>query len=277
MRGHQRGQLGGAARERQLGRGRGDRRGDRRFGRGGDERSFAHLLEQRRGLVDRAHAELLAERAHALPVLGQRGRPVAVERVEPDQLAMRRLVQRIEREPAPRVADRRAVLAAFRQRPHQAAEHRAELALQRIGLGDVPRVERGTVADREPLQQVAAEDLDRTRELPVRASARKRLTSSCAPSRRATLSDAASIHCSPTALRSADSVRRSAPRACSGSWSGHSSSQSASRERGRSASARWASSAVALRVSNATGSPSRRTRGGPSSEISSAGGTAAPP
>ena len=65
------------------------------------------------------------------------------------------------------------------------------------------------------------------------------------------LSPAVSIHSSPTALRSVDSVRRSAPRACSGSWPGHSSSQSASRERGRSASARWASSAIALRVSKA--------------------------
>ena len=88
---------------------------------------------------------------------------------------------------------------------------------------------------------------------------------------RATLSAAESIHSSPTDFRNADSVRRSAPRACSGSRPGHSSAHSDSRERGRSASARCASSAVALRVSKLTGRPSRRTRGGPSSEISRPG------
>ena len=80
-----------------------------------------------------AHAELLAERAHAVAVLGERRRAVAVERVQPDQLAVRRLVQRVEREPALRVADRAAVLAALRQRPHQPrrARRRARAAARR--------------------------------------------------------------------------------------------------------------------------------------------------
>ena len=81
-----------------------------------------HLLEQRRGLVHRRHAELLAERAHTVAVLRERRRPVAVERVQADQLAVRGLVQRIEREPALRVADRAAVLAALGERAHEPPE-----------------------------------------------------------------------------------------------------------------------------------------------------------
>ncbi len=136
----------------------------RRAGAGGDERPLAHLLEQRRGLVHRADAELLAERAHAVAVLGERGRAVAVERVEADQLAVRGLVQRVEREPALRVADRACrTRRASRERAHQAPERRAELALQRVGLVHVPGVERRAVAQREALEQLAAEDLDGAR------------------------------------------------------------------------------------------------------------------
>ena len=102
------------------------------------------------------------------------------------------------------------------------------------------------------------------------ASARNRATSVSRPSptRSWIVSPAVSIHSFPIALRRVQSVRRSAPRARSESWPGHKSPQSESRDRGRSASARSASSAIALRVSKDTGSPSRRTAGAPSRQIS---------
>ena len=98
-----------------------------------------------------AHAELLAERPHAVAVLRERRGAVAVERVQPDQLAVGRLVQRVEREPAARVRGSPAVLAALGQRPHEPPERRAELALQRVGLAHVPGVEAaGCRAGRSP-------------------------------------------------------------------------------------------------------------------------------
>ena len=78
---------------------------------------------------------------------------------------MGRLVQRVEREPAAGVADRVDVLAACHQQPDQTAERRAELARQRVGLVHVPGLELAAVAQRETLEQLAAEDLSGLGEL----------------------------------------------------------------------------------------------------------------
>ena len=73
----------------------------------------------------------------------------------------------------------------------------------------------------------------------------------------------------PIADRSADSVRRSAPRAASSSASGQNIAASSSRANGRPSAATRATIASALRVSTTIGSPATMTSSGPSRRISS--------
>ena len=227
-----------------------------------------------RGLGQRRDAELALEHAHAVAVLLQRAprgrRSAASSRisrrcagswsgssVEP---AARRGGSRPRRRPRPPRGRR-----AGRARP------RARGAARRPGAAASRRSR--AVAEREALEQVAAAERDRLLEraaagvasAPARGTAGRRgpaMPVARAPTRSRVVSSCSS----PMAWRRVESVRRSAPRACAVSWSGHRSSASASRAWARSASARYASSAVALRVSNETGAPSRTTRGGPSSD-----------
>ena len=74
---------------------------------------------------------------------------------------------------------------------------------------------------------------------------------------------------SPTAVRSADSVRRRAPRAASSSASGQNIAASSSRANGRPSAATSATIASALRVSTTIGRPATATSSGPSSRIDS--------
>ena len=74
---------------------------------------------------------------------------------------MCRLVERIETEPAAGERDGVRVVALLRAGPDQAAERRGELALQGVGLVHLPGVELGAVAQREALEQIPTEQLDR--------------------------------------------------------------------------------------------------------------------
>ncbi len=125
------------------------RRHHRRGG-GRLQRPLADRLVQPRRLLQRRHAQLARQRAHALAVLGERRGAVALLRVEPDQRAVRRLVQRVELEPAPRHRE-------VARRLDQARQHQRQLAPQPVGLGALPVLERGRVAQPEALEEVAAE------------------------------------------------------------------------------------------------------------------------
>ncbi len=107
--------------------------------------------------MKRRDAQLARERAHALPVLLERGRAVAAQRVQPDHGAVSGLVQRVEVEPAAGVRERGRPVARRLARLHEPAEHRGELASQPVRLAALPVLERGRVPEAEALEEVAPE------------------------------------------------------------------------------------------------------------------------
>ncbi len=85
---------------------------------------------------------------------------------------MRRLVERVDLEPAARMADGAGVVGPRRAGLDQALEHGAELAAQGLGLEQLPVLEGGAIAHREALEQVAAEEREGLLELPLGGSGR---------------------------------------------------------------------------------------------------------
>ena len=139
-----------------------------------DERPRLERLEHRRRLrrgrdapvADRvvqlgrrlewADTELAVQRAHALPVLLERGGAVAGARREVHHPVVRRLVQRVELEPAARVLERLTHVTARSEPPGEAVEHRAELAHDPPRLQRLPVVEGDAVAKTEAGEQLPA-------------------------------------------------------------------------------------------------------------------------
>ena len=113
-------------------------------------------MVQRSGLVERAHAELAIEHAHAVAVLLHRGLPIADLGQQPDQLPVGRLVERIEREPAPRTRDRLRRVARGSEGAREPVEHRGELPVHLVARELLPVVERGAVAEAEAGEERAA-------------------------------------------------------------------------------------------------------------------------
>ena len=262
-------QLGAAADQRQLVRLR-HRLGDHRLELG----SGADRAVQLGRLGQRLHAELAAQHAHAVPILGERVAAPARGRVELDQLAVRRLVQPVELEPLLRPGDGFVEATFARQPLDQPVERRGPLAPHRVLGQPLPVVEVDAVAQPEAGEQVIAMEVtrrgqgrDRRIRIGRRASGtrRGRTTGPWArgrPSRRSL-----SSRPSPSAVRSVDRVRRSADRERSGSASGQSRFATTARVWVCPVTARYASIAVALRVSTDSGCPSTSMRGAPRSEI----------
>jgi hypothetical protein len=96
-------------------------------------------------LLGRRHAELAVKDADAVAVLSEGRSALSAGAVERDQPAMRGLVERIEREPPPRVLDRPHSVGAV----GEAIEDRAELARQRRGAKRLPVVENGAIPQPE--------------------------------------------------------------------------------------------------------------------------------
>ena len=119
------------------------------------ERALDDRVVERRRLVQRAHAELTVEHADAIAVLLHRRLPIADLREEPDQLPMRRLVQGIEGEPAPRASDGLGRIAARRKRICEPVEHRGDLALDFVACELLPVVESGAVPQPEAREERA--------------------------------------------------------------------------------------------------------------------------
>ena len=165
----QRRQLVPAADERQLGwrsclggwwrGGRGLRR--RRRG----EASLVELLVEDRRLLERCHPELLAQHSNAGSVLLERGGAVPGPGIEANERTVRRLVQGIYLEPATGERECLLELPVGDQELHQPAQRGSQLAFQDARFADLPGVELRAVSQREPLEQLAAEQLDRLAEL----------------------------------------------------------------------------------------------------------------
>ena len=130
-------------------------------------------MVERSRLVERAHAELAIEDAHAVAVLLHRGLPVADLGQQPDQLPVRRLVERIESEPAARTRDRLRRVARGSEGAREPVEHRRELPVHLVTCELLPVVERGAVAEAEAGEERAT--VERGRLLEWLEAARARL------------------------------------------------------------------------------------------------------
>ena len=106
-------------------------------------------MVERGRLVERAHAELAIEDAHAVAVLLHRGLPIADLGQQPDQLPVGRLVERVEGEPATRTRDRLRGVARGSEGAREPVEHRGELPVHLVARELLPVVERGAVAEAE--------------------------------------------------------------------------------------------------------------------------------
>ncbi len=212
-------------------------------------------MVERGRLVERTYPELAIEHANAVAVLLHCGLPVADLRQEPDQLPVRRLVQRVEGEPAPCAGDGLRRVAGDRERIGEPVEHRGDLALQLVAGELLPVVVGCAVAEAEAGQEGPAVESDRLLErleaaragrvgrMPVLAGRRNEAPSSSTSNQipspvSATLSRPVSSQRPPSADFSVESVRRRVARARSGSVSGQSSAASVSRRAGRPVNAR---------------------------------------
>src|SRR5215213_9015264 len=124
--------------------------------RGGDwQRPLLHLRIERRRVLERPDAQLLAQRADAAAVLLQGISAVAGPAVEPDQLAMRGFMDGIDLEPPLRMLDGSFVLATGDERLDQAPEHRPQLSTKALCFGRLPVLEVRAVTHEEALEQLA--------------------------------------------------------------------------------------------------------------------------
>ena len=153
-------ELARAADERQRLLGADHGRGRRR-GRCGEEGALENGVVERGRLVERPHAELAIEDAHALPVLLECSGAVAAGGVDANQLPVRGLVQRIERKPPLRRGDRARPVAGARERLGKPVERAGHLAAQHLGRELLPVVELGRVAEAEAREERPVVEGDR--------------------------------------------------------------------------------------------------------------------
>ena len=119
-----------------------------------------NLLIEGRRLLGGCESQFLLEDARALLVLAQRGRPLAGLVVQLHQGAVGRLVQRVERQPAPGVRDGRLDLTLGTVSTHELLEGRCQILAQPFGLEELPLVEGWAVGQGEPRHKVPPIELD---------------------------------------------------------------------------------------------------------------------
>ena len=213
------------------------------LGRGGwGQGPLAHLVVEGRGLLDRRRAQLVAQRSNALPGMLRRAGATIHSRRTAYQLAMGGLVSGSSSSQPDARAGSPLVVAASGRRHRPAPQNPGELAFQGAGLArPASRRRRGCRGARSPRGTRREHQAQRPRPaLRARPSSAASSLKHCTSSARSAghQGDAVTGGCRSTPRRrpcaASTSVRLSAPRACSGSRPGQSSSQSASRERGRS-------------------------------------------
>ncbi len=119
---------------------------------------------QLRRLSQRFDVEFLLQHAPALLILPQGGRALTRQRIQLHQLAVRGLMQRIDRDPAARVREGGFIVMLRRESAHQPIERADQLAAQLLGLKERPIVEVATVAQTESGQKILAIKIDRLRQ-----------------------------------------------------------------------------------------------------------------
>jgi hypothetical protein len=92
--------------------------------------------------------------ARAFGVLAQGGGALARSGVQPHQVTVGRLMQWVERQPAPGVGNGRLVCPLVAVAAHQSLEGRGQLPAQPLGLEELPVVKVGAIAQREAGQKV---------------------------------------------------------------------------------------------------------------------------
>jgi hypothetical protein len=107
-------------------------------------------------LLQRGDAELPFQDAHALAVLAQSGGALPRPRVELHQPAVRRLVQGIQSHPAACIGNSSLPLFTRAEAEAEPLQRPCQLAAQLLALEELPVVEGGAVAQREPRQEVVA-------------------------------------------------------------------------------------------------------------------------
>ncbi len=95
------------------------------------------------------------EDAHTLLVLAQSGSTLTGLGVQLHQVAMRRFVQGIQRQPAPGVGDGRLVRPLGTVTAHQSLQGGGQFLAQALGLKELPLVEVGAIAQAEAGQEVS--------------------------------------------------------------------------------------------------------------------------
>jgi hypothetical protein len=148
------GQLGRAAGQGQplWAGGRGRQRWSQRGGRRGDASLLDRLVDLG-GLGQRGHAQLLAQHAHAFPVLALGVLRLAGPGVEQHQQAVGRLVQRIDSQQAQGLVDGFGQASLLGQAAHQLSQRAQQQPAQALGLHGLPLVEGDAVAQAEASQK----------------------------------------------------------------------------------------------------------------------------
>ena len=257
--------------------GRASRPGRRR--RLGLDASLPDRVVQLGRLAKRRHAELAVEQRNERSVLADRTGAIARTRQQVHDATLARFVERIEVHPPSGCVDGAGRITAVAPGGRQPVEQVADQSLDARPPSRLPVVEVGAVSEREAGQERAAGQRGRGLEI-LRAIGRREAlqlqeVDPCRPWIHGHPGTVDGDAGRPTALRSADRVRRSAPRAASSSASGQNIAASSSRAYGRPSAATRATMASALRVSTLIGRPSTTTSSGPSRWIRSAGASIA--
>ena len=134
-----------------------------RRGNGGRGRLFRRgqtlgpdALVQGPRLLRRENVQFRLQNPRAGTVLAQGCAAAPGSGIELHQVAMRGLAQRIQFQPAPRPSDRPFVCSPGAVRAGQSLQHVSEPIPQRLGLVELPLVERRAVAEGEPGHKAAA-------------------------------------------------------------------------------------------------------------------------
>ena len=116
--------------------------------------TIENSLVQRHCLGQGRNAEFLIQDAHTLLILANRGGALAVEGVELHQLAMGRLVQRIDGQPAPRIVDGRRPFLRIARAAYQRLQEPGQVVAISFGLEELPVVKRRAVAQGEAGEKI---------------------------------------------------------------------------------------------------------------------------
>ncbi len=121
----------------------------------------ANGFVQRSGFCVGRRAQFFFKQARAFLILPQRRRVLPGPRIQLHQLAMRRLVQCVERQPAPRIGNRRFVLRPIGMPPDQVLQCFGQQVTQPLGFKELPLVEFGTVGQAEARHEISVVKIHR--------------------------------------------------------------------------------------------------------------------